>query len=73
VLLSMLYSRIRSAPRSGARTKFPVGSAITLCGYAASCLDEIVYFPFVESLKICGGCAPETNDDLKVEIVEVWL
>jgi hypothetical protein len=32
-----------------------------------------VHFPFIASLKVCSSCTPETNDDLKVEIVEVWL
>jgi hypothetical protein len=73
VLLSMLYMRMKSAPRSRTKIKFPVGSTITPCRFAASCLGGIIPFSFMVSLKVkaCSGCAGDDNRSLKVEIVDV--
>jgi hypothetical protein len=63
---------MRSAPRSGTRMNFPVGSRIISWGCAASCLDGIVPLPFIDKANVCRADEPADRGNLKVEIVEVW-
>jgi hypothetical protein len=70
LLLLIDHSLRRSAPRSGARRKFPVGSVTTWCGWGASCLDGIVPDPDMVNLNDCSGDEDDDKGSANVDTVD---